>query len=50
MRKLDDIFDRLQRSAFRQSFKLTPAELGHLHGKGFPVVLAHAQYFLWRSV
>ncbi|WP_407530050.1 DUF4186 domain-containing protein [Methylobacterium oryzisoli] len=46
MRKLDDIFDRLQRSAFRQRFKLTPAELRYLHDKGLPTVLAHAQDFV----
>ncbi|AWN51047.1 DUF4186 domain-containing protein [Methylobacterium sp. 17Sr1-1] len=46
MRDLNDVFDQLQRSAFRQRFKLMPADLRYISDKGMPTVLAHAQDFV----
>jgi hypothetical protein len=43
MHALDDVFDRLQRSAFRQRFALAAAEQKVLRERGLPTILAHAQ-------
>ena len=46
MRPLDDVFDRLARSAFRQGFMLSTADRAYLRAKGLPTVLAHARDFV----
>ena len=42
MRDLDDLFAALQRSPFRQRFRLGPREQAYLSEKGEGTVLAHA--------
>jgi hypothetical protein len=46
MRDLDDVFERLQRSAFRRRFRLRKAERGYLERKGLEVVLSHGEDFI----
>ena len=46
MRPLDAVFAALQRSPFRQRFRLGPRERDYLHAKGLPTVLAHASDFI----
>jgi hypothetical protein len=43
MKMLNDVFDRLQRSAFRQRFGLSAKEQRILRERGLPTILAHAQ-------
>ena len=50
MQALDDVFDRLQRSAFRQRFALAAAEQRILRERGMQTVLAHAQDFVVRRL
>lgn len=50
MRSLDEVFDQLPRSAFRQRFALGPAEQAYLREKGWPTVLAHAREFVARRL
>lgn len=46
MRDLDQVFLALQRSPFRQRFRLGPAERAYLEAKGMDTVLAHAADFV----
>lgn len=46
MRPLDAVFTALQRSPFRQRFRLRAAEQAYLREKGLPVVLSHARDFI----
>jgi hypothetical protein len=46
MNALDQVFERLARSAFRQRFRLEAAERDYLDRKGLEVVLAHARDFI----
>jgi hypothetical protein len=46
MNDLDELFQRLERSAFRQRFRLGAAERGYLDRKGLDVVLMHARDFI----
>jgi hypothetical protein len=46
MRDLDDLFARLQTSDFRRRFRLRPAELHYLRGRGLPAVMEHAAGFI----
>jgi hypothetical protein len=46
VRDLDAVFAALQRSPFRQRFKLRAQEQGYLQAKGWPVVLSHAADFV----
>ena len=50
MQALNDVFDRLQRSAFRQRFALAAAEQRVLCERGMQTVLAHAQDFVVRRL
>lgn len=50
MRNLDTVFAALQRSPFRQRFKLRAPEQGYLHAKGMPTVLSHARDFVAQRV
>lgn len=40
---LDDLFERLSRSAFRRRFRLTPRDRAYLEAKGLEIVLAHGR-------
>jgi hypothetical protein len=46
MRSLDEVFERLRRSAFRQRFRLGGVELAYLEQKGLDVVMTHAGDFI----
>ncbi len=46
MRDLDDLFTALQRSRFRQRFRLGPREQAYLDSRGMDTVLAHAGVFV----
>jgi hypothetical protein len=46
MRELDELFERLERSAFRRRFHLRAAERDYLARKGFDVVLSHGADFV----
>ncbi|AWN44389.1 DUF4186 domain-containing protein [Methylobacterium durans] len=46
MQTLEDVFDQLQRSAFRQRFRLKPAEEAYLRNKSVATVLEHAGDFV----
>jgi len=46
MRDLDDVFDRLRHSSFRQRFRLRKAEREYLDRKGLEVVLEHGRGFI----
>jgi hypothetical protein len=46
MTGLDEVFDRLQRSSFRQRFELHGAERAYLDRKGLEVVLEHGEDFI----
>jgi hypothetical protein len=46
VRPLDDVFDALARSAFRQRQRLGPVERAYLGEKGMPAVLGHAEDFV----
>jgi hypothetical protein len=46
MRNVNEVFDRLQRSSFRQRFRLLATERQYLDRKGLDTVLAHAADFV----
>jgi hypothetical protein len=46
MRDLDDVFERLGRSRFRQRFRLQACEREYLKRKGLAVVLEHGMTFI----
>jgi predicted Fe-S protein YdhL (DUF1289 family) len=46
VRSVNEVFDQLQRSSFRQRFRLQGAEQEYLERKGLDVVLAHAADFI----
>lgn len=46
MKDLDAVFAALQRSSFRQRFRLGGRERAYLDAKGLPTVLAHAAHFV----
>ena len=46
MRDLDDVFAALQRSPFRQRFRLGAREQEYLRARGMDTVLAHAADFI----
>jgi hypothetical protein len=43
MREIDDLFDGLSRSAFRQRFHLVRQEWRYLEIKGLPTIMEHAR-------
>ncbi len=43
---IEDIWGRLQQSAFRSRFQLNPKDLAYLRAKGLPVILSHARDFI----
>jgi hypothetical protein len=43
---LDELFQRLERSAFRSRFHLQTAERGYLARKGLDTVLSHGEEFI----
>lgn len=43
---LKSLFERLQKSKFRSSFKLKIRELNYLHDKGLPMILEHGRDFI----
>ena len=43
MRALEEVFNRLPRSAFRHRFRLAAADKAYLREKGLPTVLEHAR-------
>ncbi|MET0746511.1 MAG: DUF4186 domain-containing protein [Microvirga sp.] len=49
-RSLDDIFEALGRSAFRQRFRLGARERDYLAAKGMPTVMRHARDFVDRRL
>lgn len=46
MRNLDELFNALQRSSFRTSFRLNSKDQQYLLQKGLPIVLEHAEHFI----
>lgn len=50
MRDPDALFAALQRSTFRQRFRLGPREQAYLASRGMPTVLAHAADFVARRL
>jgi hypothetical protein len=50
MRALEDVFDRLPRSAFRQRFRLAATDQTYLRDKGLSTVLEHARGFVKRRL
>jgi hypothetical protein len=50
MGDLDDLFERLRRSAFRSRFRPRDAERRYLREKGLEVVLEHAAGFIERRL
>jgi hypothetical protein len=46
MRDLDQLFQALQRSKFRTSFRLNARDLQYLRQKGLAIVLDHAETFI----
>lgn len=46
MRDLDEVFERLEASAFRRRFQLGAKERAYLDAKGIDIVLAHARDFI----
>jgi hypothetical protein len=46
MRNLDELFERLQRSSFRQRFRLQGKEREYLDSKGLEVIMSHAADFV----
>ena len=46
MRDLDELFQALEKSSFRSSFKLNRKEQEYLKSKGLPLVLDHARDFI----
>jgi hypothetical protein len=46
MREIDQVFDGLSRSAFRQRFHLAKQERKYLEVKGLPTVMEHARDFI----
>lgn len=47
---LDDLFERLGRSTFRQRFRLAPRDRGYLESKGMETILSHARDFIARRL
>ncbi len=47
---LDDLFERLGRSAFRQRFRLATRDRDYLEAKGMEAVLSHARDFIARRL
>lgn len=47
---LDDLFERLGRSTFRQRFRLPPRDRGYLESKGMETILSHARDFIARRL
>ncbi len=43
---VEDVWSRLQQSAFRSKFRLNPKDLAYLRSKGMPVILSHARDFI----
>lgn len=50
MRALEEVFDRLPQSAFRQRFRLAAADRTYLRDKGLSTVLEHARDFVKRRL
>lgn len=46
MRHIDDVFEALSRSPFRQKFKLGPRERAYCENKGLETVLDHGRDFI----
>jgi hypothetical protein len=44
--ELDNLFDRLARSAFRRRFRLGAVERGYLEQKGLEAVMSHGEKFI----
>lgn len=47
---LNDLFERLGRSAFRQRFRLAARDRDYLEAKGMDTVLSHARDFIARRL
>jgi hypothetical protein len=50
MREIDQVFDGLSRSAFRQRFHLARQERKYLEAKGLPTVMEHARDFIGKRL
>ena len=50
MRGVEEVFDRLSRSAFRQRFQLSAVDRAYLHEKGLRTVIEHARDFVKRRL
>jgi Domain of unknown function (DUF4186) len=46
VRDLDELFEQLKNSNFRQRMRLNPKEIDYLKSKGLPTVLEHAVRFI----
>jgi hypothetical protein len=49
-RDLDDLFEGLERSTFRQRFRLAARDRDYLEAKGMDTVLSHARDFIARRL
>lgn len=50
MQKLEELFNNLQKSAFRSNFRLNSKELKYLEEKGFPVIMKHGREFILERI
>ena len=50
MKDIEEVFERLSKSAFRRRFKLQKRERAYLRQKSLPVVLDHARDFIERRL
>jgi hypothetical protein len=50
VRNLDDIFDRLARSAFRRRFRLAPREREYMRARSRETILVHARDLVARRL
>ena len=46
----DDILNKLERSKFRSSFKLTSKDLDYINNKGLETIKNHAQDFILKRL
>jgi hypothetical protein len=50
MRDLDEVFSRLERSAFRRRFRLGEKDRAYLLNRGLPTIHEHAQDFVQKRL
>jgi Domain of unknown function (DUF4186) len=50
MRNLDEVFQKLGRSAFRSKFRLGPKDRAYLDSRGLAVVVEHARDFIGKRL